>query len=98
MGGARESVTGIQAGMERLGTAASNIAGAITQGYESQRVEPVPRVEGDVRAHGHREGRDRVDISQQAVELMEAEHLVEINIKVVQRLDQIETALLEIGE
>ena len=94
MSGIRAGLAGIKGGMERLGAAAASIAG----GYGAVRVEPVSRVDGDVRTQVREEARDRVDISADALELMEAEHQVAVNVHALKRLNEIQCALMEIGE
>ena len=98
MSGTRAGLTGINDGMERLGAAAANLAGSVSPGYQALRVEPVPKVEGDVQTQVRQEARDRVDISDHALELMEAEHQVAVNVHALERLNEIEGVLLEIGE
>ncbi len=98
MSGISAGLAGIQDGMERLGAAAAQITGSAAPGYEAHRVEPVRKVEGYVQTQVREEPRDRVDISEQAVEMMEAEHQVAVNVHALQRLNEIQSALVEIGE
>lgn len=98
MSGIRAGLSGINDGMERLGAAAANLASSVSTGYEAVRVEPVPRVEGDVQTHVREEARDRIDISDHALELMEAEHQVAVNVHALKRLGEIQGVLMEIGE
>lgn len=94
MSGVRSSLGAIEEGLERIGAVANEVASSAARGYEAQRVEPAPEVGGEVQA----QVRDRVDISEQAVELMEAEQQVNVNIQVQRRLGEIQGLLMEIGE
>ena len=98
MSGISAGLAGIKDGMERLGAAAANLAGSVAQGYEALRVEPVSKVHGEVQTQVRDEARDRVDISAQAVELMEAEHQVAVNVHALRRMHEMQGVLVEIGE
>ena len=98
MSGINAGLAGIKDGMERLAVAGAQLSGSVASGYEAQRVEPVPRVDGEVQTQVHDESRDRVDISDHAVEMMEAEHQVIANVHALQRLNEIQSVLVEIGE
>ena len=91
------SLTGIQAGMERLSVSAANVAGAAAADLEVKRVQAVAALdEGGVHTHVRRESGDGVDLSEEAVELMQAEHQVRVNAEVLQRLALMEQDLLEV--
>ena len=98
MSGIRAGLAGINDGMERLGAAAANLAGSVGSGYEALRVEPVPKVEGDVQTQVRDEARDRVDLSAHAVEMLEAEHQVAANVHALKRMHEMQGVLVEIGE
>lgn len=98
MSGIRAGLAGIKDGMERLGAAAASLAGSVGSGYEALRVEPVTKVEGDVQTQVRDEARDRVDISAQAVEMLQAEHQVAVNAHALKHMHEMQGVLLEIGE
>ena len=98
MSGVRASLAGIEDGMERLGAAGSRIASASVQGYEAQRVDPVPKVAGEVQTQVREDSKDRIDISAEAVKMMEAKHQVGVNTHALKRMNEMHSVLLEIGE
>jgi len=98
MGGIRTSLAGIQNALERQRVAAANVAGAVVGDDGAWPVEPISGVTDGVRSRRQGDGRDRVDISEQAVELMQAEHDVAINARVLQRLDELDDALMRLRD
>lgn len=91
------SLSGIQAGVERLGVSAANVAGAAAADYEVKRVEAVSALDGrGVQTSVRRDSGDSIELSSEAVELMEAEHQVRVNSEVLKRLAQMEQDLLDV--
>ena len=83
--------------MERMSASAANVAGAAAADYEVKRVEAVAAIDdAGVQTSVRRDSGDSVDFSEEAVELMQADHQVSVNSEVLQRLAQMEEDLLDV--
>lgn len=84
------SLQAIQSGESKIAEIANNVANLNTPGYRTRGSDPIIAESADEQAVSN------VDLSQEFVNLIQAKHGVEANVKVVQIEKDIEKSILDI--